>query len=80
MMYKVAPLSQFLTQTLCNRRSETLPSGLFQSTQWLFSLPDTQRIDCFYPANFFASPVTFYHDFTRPVYFVVDICLKEAEM
>ena len=80
MIYKVAPLSQFLTQTLCNRRSETLPSGLFQSTQWLFSLPDTQRIDCFYPANFLASPVTFYHDFTRPVYFVVHICLKEAEM
>ena len=24
---------------LCNRLSETLPSGLIQSTWWLFSLP-----------------------------------------
>ena len=64
---------------LCNRPSETLTSGLFQSNEYKFSLLDTQRIVCFYPAVFFASSVTFYHCL-RPVYFVVHICLKDAKI
>ena len=40
---------------LRNRLSETLPSCLIQSTQWLFSLPGTWQIICFYPTNFLLS-------------------------
>ena len=50
-------------------QSETQPSGLVQSTQYHFSLPDTWWIVLFYPANFFSSQATFYPllSSTKPV-------------
>ena len=53
---------------------ETLPSGLFKSTQWKFSLSDTRRIVFSHLADFLGPRSFSIITSTRPVYFIVHIC------